>query len=120
MAHFHNALPLSLASATIVAPLPPGVTISRSPSTSGDSQYCQPPQTPPKSLCRLRRHNRLPAVSRQTRSPAWPSAYTRSPSTVGVHPRLPPAAPSSEDHSPFPVSRWMATTCVVLPLLPRV
>src|SRR5262245_30580389 len=43
---FHFTLPVFLSRASIVASRPPGVTISLSPSTSGDSAYPHPPPDP--------------------------------------------------------------------------
>ena len=70
------SLPVFLSSATIRALATPGVTISRSPSTSGDSLHFQIDITwPPKSLSRFLRQTTLPvAASTATRSPSVPSA----------------------------------------------
>ena len=80
------SLPVVLSSATSAASGAPGVTITRSPSTSGDSANIQPDIIrPPKSRVRLRRQRSLPvAVSRQTTSPSVPTRTAASPSTVGV------------------------------------
>src|SRR5579859_7672171 len=77
--------PVRLLSATKVASLPPGVQISLSPSSNGDSEYAQMPGLPPKSLCRFLCQTTF-AVPRatQAKSPSEPRAYKNSPSTVGV------------------------------------
>src|SRR5687767_1930488 len=81
-----SSLPDLRSSATIAPSLPPGVQTMRSPSTSGDSEYPQPDIIlPAKSLFRFLRQFSCPVlVSRQTKSPNWPSATTTSLSTVGV------------------------------------
>src|SRR5690242_19174955 len=82
---FQITAPVDLFSATMVASLPPGVTTSTSPSMSGDSAYAHTPGFPPKSLRKLFCQTTLPvAISMQARSPSEPSAYSLSPSTVGV------------------------------------
>jgi hypothetical protein len=111
------SLPVFLSRATSSAFFAPGVTSSRSPSTSGDSLHVHIDIIwPPKSAGRLLRQRSLPvAASRATRSPAVPSAYTRSPSTVGV-PRGPPywstqGAPTFADQSFLPSVAESAMTC---------
>src|SRR4051812_44201801 len=84
--HCHTTSPVFLFSATI-PPLDPGVQITLSPSTRGDSLYPQLPGgwVPPKSLIRFFAHTTFPSVRlRQARSPVAPRAYNTSPSTVGV------------------------------------
>ena len=81
----HAVLPDVLSSATMAAFGPPGVTITRSPSTSGDSLINQPGFRPSKSCRILRRQTFAPSrVRRQASSPFSASAYRRSPSSVGV------------------------------------
>src|SRR5205085_1794026 len=64
---------------------PPGVTTTFSPSTKGDSEKPHSGRAAPKSLLKPLRQSSLPAaVSKQTRSPHWPTAYRKSPSNVGV------------------------------------
>jgi hypothetical protein len=62
--------PVVLSSAAIPAPGPPGVTISRLPSTSGDSLISQLMLLPPNSLRTLRCQTTLPSAARRhARSP---------------------------------------------------
>ena len=110
------SLPERLSSATSVAARPPGVTTTLLPSTSGDSRnFHLDIIRPPKSLLRFLRQRSLPvAASTHTRSLSVPSAYTRSPSTVGV-PRGPGyssscAGPSFVRHSSLPPSALNAMT----------
>ena len=64
---------------------PPGVTMTRLPSTSGDSLISQWMLRPPKSRRMLRCQTTVPSSAcRQARSPFSVSTYSRSPSTVGV------------------------------------
>ena len=82
---FHSTLPVLLSSATIVASEPPGVTISRLPSTSGDSAKFHPPDEPLKSSLKFLRHTSFPVLAlAATRSPNWPRPNTSAPSVAGV------------------------------------
>ena len=76
VAHFHTVSPVCLSKATIVASVPPGVQIKRSPSTNGDSLYFHTDIIlPSKSWTRLRFHfTSPPAVARQTTSESVPIA----------------------------------------------
>ena len=66
----HTVLPVILSSATIPALEPPGVTITWSPSTSGDSLSSQLMLRPPKSFRMLRCHTAAPSCTfRHARSP---------------------------------------------------
>src|SRR5262245_2138251 len=100
----------------MVASRPPGVQTTLSPSTRGDSEYCQPPEDPLKSLTRSTRHFCLPSARpTQTNSPCWPRAKTLSPSTVGVHrgpgyPPPPPPRPTLAFHRLSPFLRLTANT----------
>src|SRR5579872_4204969 len=111
-AHFQMVSPVFLLRATRVASLPPGVQISLSPSTRGDSQYFQLGTDPPKSFVKLFCHSTLPsAASTQTMSPRGPTAKTSSPSTVGVLLGASPVeAPTGVAHSGSPFSPLRAIT----------
>src|SRR5829696_9786992 len=89
--------PVVLSRAASSPCFPPGTQTSCRPSTSGAEAYPQPNgvgsaapppiglTSPPSSRGRFLRHRSLPvADSTQTRSPKPPSAYSSSPSTVGV------------------------------------
>src|SRR5215510_2976453 len=106
------------------APLPPGVTITRAPSMSGDSLINQPGLLPPNSLKIFLRQTGEPSgARRQTRSPFSVSAYTRSLSTVGVE-RGPLPRPSftfdprAADQTLLPSARFRQKTTLELPLVP--
>ena len=82
---FQISLPSALLSATTDDPAPPGLTMMRSPTTSGDSLSPQVMFCPPKSRMTFTVHATFPdAASSAVRSPLAPNAYTRVPSTVGV------------------------------------
>ena len=70
------SLPVVLSRATRAAAEAPGVTITRSPSMSGDSlNFHTDIMAPPKSFSRFLRQRSLPvAASTHTRSPSVPTA----------------------------------------------
>src|SRR5690606_13475214 len=82
----HCSSPVCLLSLTTIAPLPPGVHSTLSPSTSGASENPQPDIMRPFHSWRNDFCQRTsPSVDRQTMEPLEVTTYRRFPSTVGVH-----------------------------------
>jgi hypothetical protein len=120
----HTVLPVALSSAASPAPRPPGVTITRSPSTSGDSLISHCGFEAPNSLRMLRVHTTTPSpVRRQERSPSSDNANSRSPSMVGVPLGPPPLSwssvrPSGWVHTTVPSARFRQKTTLLPSLVP--
>src|SRR5262245_4380961 len=95
---------------------PPGVTITRLPSTRGDSLSSQLMLRPPYSLMTFFCQTIDPSAARsEARSPFSVIAYSRSPSTVGVlrgpEPRsFSPAGPMIVTHATLPSARLRLVT----------
>src|SRR5450756_61971 len=108
--------PVALFRATMDAPGPPGVTITRSPSTRGDSLYPHRGSRPLKSATKLVPQTRLPSTVGVPRGPLPLSLLKARP--LGVFQScLPVAASRARTNSRSPNCPWvyrrLPTTCLL-------